>query len=102
MTDYNKLVRDKIPEIIRANGEEPVTRILTDDEYLPALISKLKEETAEFEADHSVEELADIAEVLEALATAIGQSPVAVEQARQEKAAKRGGFEQRIFLERTN
>ena len=102
MTDYHKLVRDKIPEIIRANGEEPVTRILTDDEYLPALIAKLKEETAEFEVDHSVEELADIAEVLQALANAIGQSPNAVEQARKEKATKRGGFEQRIFLERTN
>ena len=102
MTDFHKLVRDNIPEIIRANGEEPVTHILTADEYLPALIAKLKEETAEFEADHSVEELADIAEVLRALANAIGQSPDVVEQARKEKATKRGGFEQRIFLERTN
>lgn len=53
---YYKLVRDKIPEIIRANGEVPVTRTLDEEEYLRELIKKLKEETAEFAAETSIEE----------------------------------------------
>lgn len=99
MKRYNKLVRDKIPEIMIADGAIPVTRVLDEKEYLLELIKKLKEETAEFEADHSLEELADISEVVRALATAIGETTETLETTRQQKALKRGGFEKRIFLE---
>lgn len=95
---YNKLVRDKIPEIIRANGEKPVTRVLGDGEYLAALIAKLDEECGEFRSDLSVEELADIQEVVLALADVVA-SRTELEKVRQQKAAKRGEFRDRIYLE---
>lgn len=98
---YNKLVRDKIPEIIRAAGEEPKTRILDDADYLEALIKKLGEEYDEFKADRNVEELADFQEVILALADALGVSHDELEKVRLDKVAKRGAFEQKIFLEET-
>lgn len=102
MKVYNKLVRDKIPEIMLADGATPVTHILNDDDYLTELIKKLAEEMAEFEADHSLEELADIAEVVHALTTVIGETPESLEAKRVQKAGKRGGFQKRIFLERAD
>jgi predicted house-cleaning noncanonical NTP pyrophosphatase (MazG superfamily) len=99
---YNKLVRDKIPEIIRADGQEPTTRMLDDKAYLRELIRKLKEETAEFEAMPSVEELADIKEVMIALRTAMGIRAGELEDARRKKANKNGRFKKRIFLESVN
>lgn len=96
---YNKLVRDKIPAIIRANGEVPVTRTLDDKEYLRELIKKLKEETAEFAAEPSVEELADIKEVMIALRIAMGIRAGELEDARRKKANKNGRFKKRVFLE---
>lgn len=95
---YNKLVRDKIPEIIRADGLEPSMRILDDDEYLAELVKKLREELAEFESDQSLEELADIAEVVLALADVLG-GRAELEKTRKEKSAKRGGFKKKIYLE---
>ncbi len=97
---YNKLVRDRIPEIIRANGEHPVTRTLGDAEYLTELVRKLEEECDEFKADLSLEELADVQEVVLALADAIA-SRAELERVRADKAAQRGAFAQKIFLERT-
>jgi predicted house-cleaning noncanonical NTP pyrophosphatase (MazG superfamily) len=99
MSKYKKLVRDRIPEIIRANGEEPVTRLLDDKEYLEELIKKLKEEVAEFEADRSIEELADIKEVLIAIREALGIRADTLEDARRRKANRNGRFKRRIFLE---
>jgi predicted house-cleaning noncanonical NTP pyrophosphatase (MazG superfamily) len=101
MTVFNKLVRDKIPEIITADNAIPVTRKLNEAEYLEELIKKLKEETAEFEDDKNLEELADIQEVINALCVAIGETPKSLEDTRKQKLQKRGGFEKRIFLERT-
>ncbi len=101
MKIYNKLVRDKIPEIIRANGEVPKTRILDEQEYILELIKKLKEETAEFEADHSIEELADIREVVIALREAMNFKSGDLESARRQKGDKNGRFKKRIFLEST-
>jgi len=95
---YKKLVRDKIPEIIRKSGGEPVTRILDENEYVRELIRKLKEETAEFEADLSVEELADIKEVCIALREALGIRAGELEDVRRTKAAKNGRFKKRIYL----
>lgn len=71
---YNKLVRDKIPELIRSHGEIPYIRILCDEEYTVALEQKLDEETAEFHKGKNLEELADILEVVYALAENMGHT----------------------------
>ena len=102
MPIYNKLVRDKIPEIIENAGKIPHTRILDNDEYVTELDRKLDEECSEFHKDKNVEELADIMEVVYALAEAVGSSPEELERVRKDKADKRGGFEKKIFLERTD
>ncbi len=96
---YNKLVRDRIPEIIRAQGKQCTTRVLEQEAYIAMLDAKLTEELAEYQADRSLEELADLAEVLYAVAEARGYSREALEQVRLDKAQKRGGFRQRILLE---
>ena len=96
---HNKLVRDRIPEIIEGSGKTCVTRILPQEEYLAALDAKLTEELAEYQADKSMEELADLLEVMMAVAEARGHSFADVEAIRRAKAEKRGGFRERIFLE---
>jgi len=95
---YNKLVRDKIPEIIRAQGGSPKTEILDDAHYFHALNQKLTEEVAEYFENHSVEELADIIEVIDALVKYKGLTPSEFDQIKQAKQKERGGFENRIFL----
>ena len=95
---YNKLVRDRIPEIIEASGNTCVTEILSDEDYLKMLDVKLDEELAEYHADQNIEELADLMEVIRACAMARGYSVEELEQVRAEKTAKRGGFERKILL----
>ena len=95
---YDKLVRDRIPEIIEAQGNSCTTEILTREDYLKMLDAKLDEELAEYHKDQNIEELADLIEVIRAAAAARGCSPEELEQVRAEKAAKRGGFEKRILL----
>lgn len=95
---YNKLVRDRIPELIKANGECPVTRILERDEYIRCLEKKLDEEVAEYHRDRNVEELADILEVLFALAAVHGASREDLFRVCREKRENRGGFQKGIFL----
>ena len=102
MPKFNKLIRDRISEIIEANGETAHYRVLEDDaEYLDALLKKDVEEGLELAQDSSLEELADKLEVLYAIAKTLGYTPEQIEQTRQEKAAKRGGFDGRIFLKST-
>lgn len=96
--EYNKLVRDKIPEIIKSQGEAPVTRTLEDGEYLACLEQKLREETGEYLESGELDELADILEVVFALSQARGHSRADLEAAYERKHRSRGGFEQRIFL----
>jgi len=98
MTEYNKLVRDKIPDLIRGAGETPHIRILDDGDYLAALETKLDEEVGEFHRDKTAEELADILEVVYALAETRGCSREALMDIYQKKHTQRGGFEKRIFL----
>lgn len=98
-TIHNKLVRDRIPQIIEADGKTCVTRVLSDGEYLAALDTKLQEELAEYLEDGSMEEMADLLEVMMAAIEARGHSFAEVEALRQAKAATRGGFRERIFLE---
>ena len=95
---YNKLVRDKIPEIIRQQGEVPDFRILGQEEYLRCLEEKLDEETGEYHRDRNVEELADILEVVFALADGIGSSREKLMEVYQRKHEARGGFQDRVFL----
>lgn len=99
MKIYNKLVRDKIPEIIEEDGRTCKTRILSEDEYIIALEAKLNEEVAEYQADKNLEELTDVLEVLQAICVARGYSWEELETMRENKADKRGGFRNKIFLE---
>ena len=95
---YNKLVRDKIPEIIRGNGEVPRCRVLDREEYISCLENKLDEEVGEYHRDRNAEELADILEVVFALADSIGCSREELMDIYQRKHEARGGFRDRIFL----
>ena len=95
---YNKLVRDKIPEIIEETGKTCETEILSDEEYLQMLDKKLDEELAEYHKDHNIEELADLLEVLYAAAKARGYCIEELELVRGEKQKARGGFDKKILL----
>ena len=95
---YSKLVRDRIPEIIETDGKTCITEILSDAQYLEMLDAKLNEELAEYQESKSLEELADLLEVMQAVVEARGWSWEQLEQARQEKAAQRGGFARKILL----
>lgn len=96
---YNKLVRDRIPEIIAADGKRFKTRILNGREYRKELIKKLQEEAKELQANPSVEELADIKELLIAIREAMKIHAGTLEEIRRKKAAERGRFKNKIFLE---
>jgi predicted house-cleaning noncanonical NTP pyrophosphatase (MazG superfamily) len=102
MTVYKKLVRDKIPDIIKASGSTPITRILSDEEYLEALRNKLVEEASEARDNPVIEELADIKEVIMTISKVKGYTAEEIEQARLAKSKKRGGFDKRIFLVSTD
>lgn len=95
---YYKLVRDKIPEIIERDGKKAITRILGEEEYRFYLEKKLDEEVAEFHESKSIEELADIFEVLYALSDYYGGIPALLEEL-SKKVAERGGFIKKILLE---
>lgn len=95
---YHKLVRDLIPDIVEADGKTCVTEILDQETYLQMLDEKLSEELTEYQESKSLEELADLLEVLQAVLKARGWTWEQLEQERAEKTAKRGGFEKRILL----
>lgn len=95
---YNKLVRDRIPEIIEASGKTCKTEVLNDQDYLQMIDAKLDEELAEYHKDQNIEELADLMEVIYAAAAARGCTIEQLEKVRAEKAAKRGGFQKKILL----
>lgn len=95
---YNKLVRDRIPQIIASTGQSCRTRVLDREEYLQKLDEKLTEELAEYQESKKLEELADLLEVMEAVAKARGYSWQELLSVRDEKREKRGGFDGRILL----
>jgi predicted house-cleaning noncanonical NTP pyrophosphatase (MazG superfamily) len=102
MKKYEKLVRDRIPEIIQRAGKTPVWRELRDEEFRRALKAKALEEAQElFDAadDELLSELADLEEVVEAILTAYGSSREELEAAREKKNEERGAFTRRLFLE---
>ena len=99
---YNKLVRDKIPEIIEKSGEKAIIKILDDNEYRSSLFEKAKEELWEVETAESIDEtkaeLADLLEVVRALSGYNGFSLSEIIEEADKKASERGGFSERIFL----
>lgn len=99
----NKLVRDKIPEMISANGGNAKIKFLNDDEYEHALENKLIEECNEVisakDLESKKEELADVLEVIHSISNFFGVSFEEIEKIRESKKKSRGGFESRIFLE---
>lgn len=99
MKQYNKLVRDKIPQIIKDEGQKPIFHILTEDEYKEELDRKLNEEIMEYLESKSLEEMAEIMEVLYAICKVQGYQIDDLLEKRREKAAKRGGFEQKMYLD---
>jgi predicted house-cleaning noncanonical NTP pyrophosphatase (MazG superfamily) len=99
---YDKLVRDRIPEIIRSAKKTPLTRTASGAESRSLLEAKLQEETDELRSAAPAkrsEELADVLEVLHALARLEGLTPATLEALRARKAAERGGFEAMVVLE---
>ena len=95
---YHKLVRDRIPEIIGADGKTCVCETLSDEAYTRLLDQKLNEELAEYQESKSLEELADLLEVMQAVVWARGWTLDELEQVRADKAAERGGFAKKILL----
>ncbi len=95
---FNKLVRDRIPEIIASTGDKYKIRTLSDAEYIEMLDEKLDEELKEYHEDKNIEELADILEVLYAVVKARGYTIDELEETRLKKREERGGFDEKVFL----
>ena len=95
-----KLVRDKVPELIRKEKKSPVTRTATEDEYLSLLKKKLEEEVREFLEVGCQEELADIIEVLNTISECKKWPAAEIEAVRKKKAKLKGGYSKRVVLER--
>ena len=102
MKQYNKLIRDKIPEIIQAEGRKCTVEVLSDEDYLSHLNRKLVEEVNEYIESGDVEELADLEEVLRAILDAKGVDYNAFEEIRLNKVNKRGAFKKRLLLKDTD
>ena len=104
---YNKLVRDNIPEIIKADNSEPTIRILNDEEFIVELFKKIQEEYEELAQAkcnklEMEKEIGDIYEVIDAIIDYYNLNKEAIIKLKQERKIKRGGFNKRIFLESSN
>lgn len=98
MEHYDKLVRDKIPQIIGSSGDHCETQVLEDGEYLRRLEEKLSEELTEYLQSGELEELADLLEVMMALVKAKGRTWQELEAISMDKHTRRGGFEEKLLL----
>ena len=98
MIKYNKLIRDKIPEIIEADGKDYEVKKLEDDEYLKSLNTKLQEELDEYQESGEIEELADLLEIIYAILDHKDISREELERIRKEKKQERGGFSRKLLL----
>lgn len=96
---YDKLVRDRIPEIIEENDEEPVIHTVNKDEHATRLLEKLDEEVDEFREGREIEELADILEVIHAIRKERGVTVEELQKIRKQKAEQRGRFDDGIVLD---
>ena len=104
VVEHRKLVRDRVPQLIRSHGDELVTRTLTAPEFRDALLAKLVEEAQELRAaapDQRIAELADVWEVFSTAVDDLGFTMEQVEQAALFKRVVRGGFAERTWLEST-
>lgn len=100
MPEYNKLVRDRIPEIIKAKGKSCRCSTVRGEELLAGLEAKLLEEFQEFTASsRALEELADILEVVDGLAHFLGSSFEEILELKRKKRSERSGFEEGVWLE---
>lgn len=97
---YDKAIRDKIPEIIKATGKTPVVETVDPEVFARYLNEKLEEELNEYRKEGSIEELADLVEVVYGLLHLKGITVQEFEVIRTEKAKKRGGFEKRLVLKK--
>ena len=98
MKKYDKLIRDKIPEIIAADGKEYEIEVMNEEEYKKYLQDKLVEEVEEYIESEEIEELADVLEVVRAIADLDDVDFDEIEKIRKEKKDERGGFEDRLKL----
>ena len=96
--EFNKLVRDKIPDIIKSQGEHPNFKILSEEKYLFELDRKLCEEMEEYQESKDLEEIADMLEVIYAICQARGHSLDELHKLQKEKYENRGAFSKKIFL----
>jgi predicted house-cleaning noncanonical NTP pyrophosphatase (MazG superfamily) len=100
MRIFNKLVRDKIPEIIIKDNKKPIIKKLNNSDYIIELNRKIQEEVKEYLESNNIEELADIIEVIYGILDAKNISFQEFEKIRKNKVKKRGAFKEKIFLER--
>ena len=98
MKEYDKLIRDKIPEIIEADGKECEVEVMDDEEYKEYLKNKLLEEAEEYIESGELEELADVLEVMKAIAEVEKVELSNIEEMRKKKAEERGGFKDKLKL----
>lgn len=101
MIVFNKLVRDKIPELIESEGRKVEMEILSEDKFRSELNKKLQEEVQEYLEDNNIEELADIVEVIYGILSSMKVSIEDFELVRKNKVLKKGGFEKRIYLKKS-
>ncbi|MDR3282014.1 MAG: nucleoside triphosphate pyrophosphohydrolase [Candidatus Methanoplasma sp.] len=100
ITEVNKLVRDRIPGLILKTGKMPEFRFIEDEgDFIEALKAKLLEEVYEYLEDGSIEELADVFQVICTIAETVGGGKRELEYISFEKTVERGGFENKVFLE---
>jgi len=100
MKTFNKLIRDKIPEIIEEAGNNYEMEVLDDEDYFKALNKKLQEELDEYKASKEIMELADLVEIIYAILDYKNISRAEFEKMRKEKQKERGGFEKKLFLKK--
>lgn len=98
MIKYNKAIRDKIPQIIKSSGKNCNVKKLDDSEFLIQLEKKLVEELTEYQDSKDVKELADILEIIYRISELKGVAPDELDKIKQEKALKRGKFDDNLFL----
>jgi len=98
MKKFNKVIRDKIPEIIQKDGQTCNIQILSDEKFMVEIEKKLSEEVTEYQNDKNPEELSDILEVIYRIAQLRGISKEELEKIRIKKLQDKGGFEKNLFL----
>ncbi len=102
---YNKLIRDRILEIIKTDGEKPYSRVLNKNEYLKEIKKKIAEEAKELVKAEGkkeiINEIVDIQELIDVIISELGLTKSQIKKKQKIKNKKRGGFKKRLFLIKT-